>query len=403
MNNPARNVPHAVYASRKVPFTHVRELGRGAFAIVDEVQTPNWTPELGHNFEGKTFARKALKVSRRQPKEAILAEIEIAVKLRHYHLVEVIMTYEETPGNPWETPTFGMIMNPVAHITFQVLLDGMEMSKYIAHEPRADLEKWFGCLASGLAFLHLHRIRHKDIKPANILLRGRCILYSDFGVSRFVAPEVTDTQTEGPPGRLTYKYAAPEVIAHDLRGRKADVFSLGCIFAEMTTFLSEGKRAHFETFRGPPGQRAFHESLDETLKWLFLLQPRAAGYHRYCCAAMIPDPDKRISSRDLEKWIICDRDNRAGWKRNRACECLGTEPAGTFQTVSLGEGSCMPPYGDKIGEGNDISWQRALDHWIGVCEWSQDTPQTIPRLLSITPPTLAGHFPVNAEAFFTTI
>ncbi|KAL1639405.1 hypothetical protein SLS58_007986 [Diplodia intermedia] len=337
MDNPARTVPHAVYASREVPFTHVHELGRGAFAIVDEVQPPRWTPELGHNFDGKTFARKVLKVSRRQRKEAILAEIEIAVKLRHYHLVEVIMTYEETPGNRWETLTFGMIMNPVAQCTLQQFLDAMEDSTHMGQ--RAYLENWFGCLASGLAFLHLHRIRHKDIKPANILVRDDCILFSDFGVSKFVAPEVADTQTEGPPGRLTYKYAAPEVIAHDRRGRKADVFSLGCIFAEMTTVLSQETRAHFDTFRGPPGQRAFHESLDETLLWLFLLQPRAAGYHHYCCAAMIPYPDKRISSRDLEKWIICDRDNLAGWKRNRACECLGTEPAGNFQTVSLGEGS----------------------------------------------------------------
>lgn len=390
---------YAIYASRQMPFTRVRELGRGAFAVVDEVRPPKWTQELGHNFDGRTFARKVLKVPRRQKREEVLAEMEIAAKLRHYHHVEVMMTYEETPSNPWEMQTFGMIMNPVAQYTLQEHFDVIE--KTGLEDPC--IKKWFGYLTSGLAFLHMHRIRHKDIKPANILVRDDCVLFSDFGVSKIIDPEVIDTQTEGPPGKLTYKYAAPEVIAHERRGRKADVFSLGCVFAEMITIMCGILRSVFEGFRGPPSQQAFHESLDRTLRWLFILQPQARGYQNYCCACMVPDPGVRISSHDLEKWIICGRKNVSGTLATRGCECLGTEPAGEFRTVSLGEGPCMPPYSDALDGEIEITWTKAMDYWIGICKWSQDTPRTVPRLFSTTAPLLAENFPVHAERFFPSI
>lgn len=259
---------------------------------------------------------------------------------------------------------------------------------------------WFGCLASGLAYLHSNKIRHKDIKPTNILVRYGCVFLSDFGVSKFIAPEA-DTQSEGPPGRLTYKYAAPEVIAQDSRGRQADVFSLGCVFAEMLVVFCGQTRSTFEEYRGLSGQRAFHETLDTTLEYLFHLQPQTKGYERYCYSSIIPDPKRCISSDDLKKWIICRQDNITNWNSSRGCMCLGSDPAGNFRTVSLGQGPCEPPYSDKLNGEIEISWQRALNAWIVECEWLQDTPWTVPQLLSATRPTLAGQSSLDTERFWT--
>ena len=46
----------------------------------------------------------------------------------------------------------------------------IDPSQQIISQGFENIQKWFGCLASGLAFIHSKRIRHKDIKPANILV-----------------------------------------------------------------------------------------------------------------------------------------------------------------------------------------------------------------------------------------
>lgn len=47
-------------------------------------------------------------------------------------------------------------------------------------------------------------------------------------------------------------YSAPDVIDEDRRGRSADIFSLGCVFAEMTTVIYGRKVEDFHNFRSEP-------------------------------------------------------------------------------------------------------------------------------------------------------
>jgi serine/threonine protein kinase len=92
------------------------------------------------------------------------------------------------------------------------------------------LEQDFGCLGAGLAYMHEKGIRHKDVKPQNILIYQGAVIYTDFGASR-------DT-TEGLPDFLTRKYSAPEVLDNDKRNFAADISSLGCVFIKMLFALS---------------------------------------------------------------------------------------------------------------------------------------------------------------------
>jgi serine/threonine protein kinase len=59
----------------------------------------------------------------------------------------------------------------------------MNLEEYLDRFPKPDVEDliygWFGCLASGLEYLHNQRIKHRDIKLANILVKNGCILYTD--------------------------------------------------------------------------------------------------------------------------------------------------------------------------------------------------------------------------------
>jgi serine/threonine protein kinase len=129
-----------------------------------------------------------------------------------------------------------------------------------------------GCLSSALFYLHVTQvIKHKDIKPENVLVdRHGSMLLADFGISKKYQG---DTATSGPTP-FTEKYAAPEVAAQHNRDLSADVFSLGCVFLEMTTMiLGESlKTLDKEVFDGTSGdswpKKAYRECIPTVEIWM---------------------------------------------------------------------------------------------------------------------------------------
>jgi len=85
----------------------------------------------------------------------------------------------------------------------------------------------------GLKYIHSAGVIHRDLKPANILVNGSdCNLkITDFGLSRGVCKEEDCNLTEYV---VTRWYRAPEVMCSAKQyDEKVDVWSVGCIFAEM--------------------------------------------------------------------------------------------------------------------------------------------------------------------------
>lgn len=65
-----------------------------------------------------------------------------------------------------------------------------------------------GCLVSAVEYLHEQEIRHKDLKPSNVLLSSDGLDLSDFGSAKdfsLLSQSATDNE------RGTPKYFAPEV------------------------------------------------------------------------------------------------------------------------------------------------------------------------------------------------
>ncbi|KAK1836701.1 kinase-like domain-containing protein [Podospora conica] len=98
------------------------------------------------------------------------------------------------------------------------------------------LHTYFGCLAQAVAYLHRSnvRIRHKDIKPENVVIDtfGLPVL-TDFGLSKHFE---TGHHSDGPTAK-TVKYADPEAMGETTRDERSDIFSLGCVFLEMATVI----------------------------------------------------------------------------------------------------------------------------------------------------------------------
>ncbi|KXJ88537.1 cell division control protein 2 [Microdochium bolleyi] len=126
----------------------------------------------------------------------------------------------------------------------------------------AMVKKFMSQLCDGIKYCHSRRILHRDLKPQNLLIdREGNLKLADFGLARaFGVPLRTYTHEV-----VTLWYRAPEIL---LGGRQystgVDMWSVGCIFAEMCTrkplFPGDSEIDQiFKTFRllGTPGEETW--------------------------------------------------------------------------------------------------------------------------------------------------
>ena len=86
-------------------------------------------------------------------------------------------------------------------------------------------------IASALDYAHAHRVVHRDVKPANILLQdGKIVKVVDFGIAKILS---TQEQTLTSLGAGTPSYMSPEQIEAQPTDGRSDQFSLAVMAFEM--------------------------------------------------------------------------------------------------------------------------------------------------------------------------
>lgn len=102
-----------------------------------------------------------------------------------------------------------------------------------SHMPESLIKKFLTQILTGIYFCHSNRVIHRDLKPQNLLIdQNLNIKIADFGLSRcFQIPFKPYTQCV-----QTLWYRAPEVLlSGNYYTTAIDIWSIGCIFAEMLT------------------------------------------------------------------------------------------------------------------------------------------------------------------------
>ena len=283
----------------------------------------------------QTYARKIIS-SRQSPSLAISSEVAILSRLQHPHIIKLVDTWE-IRLDLW------LLMSPVAKSDLAVYLQQASVEGQIFpsfnRPEKHSLQKWVRCLSSALGYLHENGIVHGDIKPKNILISSDSVVYiGDFGtakykagISKFAAHKFS---------ALTPKYCAPEVFNRQAAtlDYAADVFSLGCVWAEMATVYAGQSIQEFEKFRQSGSlDSAFHATIPRTIMWIDALCI-SRGLFNGCLYEFSKtvkdmlnfDPRKRPTMKELaaqfrctcSKWPSSDFENSAGL-RSRCCEDAG--------------------------------------------------------------------------------
>jgi tetratricopeptide (TPR) repeat protein len=237
-------------------------------------------------------------------------DARMAAQLRHAHIVPV-HAVGQCRGLPY------CVMELIAGGSMA------QRAADLAAEPR-EAARLVAAAARALHHAHLHGVCHRDVKPANILLRVRCCTppsgessphplsdlprprladldacVSDFGLARRTQDGTGLTQTGaivGTPG-----YMAPEQIRSEEPTPAGDVFGLGAVLYECLTGQGPFRAATpFDTLlmtlhKEPERPRTLNSRLARDLETV-------------CLKCLEKDPRRRYDSaellaEDLERWL----------------------------------------------------------------------------------------------------
>ena len=191
----------------------VRQLGQGGMGSV-------WLAE-DTKLDNKLFAVKtlpAILVANKRAYRQLKDEALVAMKLTHPNIV-TLRAFEENDGNPF------LVMD---------YIDGQSLDDYLAEKGKMSEEEVLGILkpvAAALDYAHSQGVVHRDVKPANVMIRKDGVPFIlDFGIAREI--QETMTRVTGKLSSGTLLYMSPEQLNGAQPTKEQDVYSFAAMAYE---------------------------------------------------------------------------------------------------------------------------------------------------------------------------
>ncbi len=267
---------------------------------------------------------------RKEGLREIEKEVSMLKEVQHDHIVQLVTTYLFSNN-------YAIIMDPLADEN----LDGY-LLKATTSQARETIRQWFGCLLSGISYAHGRGIRHRDIKPQNILVKGSNVYLADFGISMMGIGKTVPTTIIGRPRSRSVEFCSPEVEKGHSRGRSADIFSLGAVFLEMLTVCSNpGKLEEFRATLQSEGRQSYGLRTDMVSQWLDTLGSALSGTSwqsdilAICRKMLQEDRGLRPKAGDLRSWLAYKLTSATS---SEECRCsLSSAESDEYSNVGMNE------------------------------------------------------------------
>ena len=191
----------------------IRQLGHGGMGSV-------WLAE-DIQLDNKPFAVKMLPsilVSNKRAYRQLKDEALVAMKLVHPNIVQ-IRAFEENNGNPF------LVMD---------YIDGQTLDDYLAEKGKLsedEVTRILKPIAAALDYAHGEGVIHRDVKPANVMIRKDGYPFIlDFGIAREI--QETMTRVTGKLSSGTLLYMSPEQLNGDPPKKEQDIYSFAAMAYE---------------------------------------------------------------------------------------------------------------------------------------------------------------------------
>lgn len=201
-------------------YEEIEEIGSGAYGVVVRGL---------HKRTGREVAVKKTKVklSPEGVPQSVIREVSTLKSFEHLDHPNIIKLYDVCHGVVNGREMYINLVFEYCPFDLAVVLKKIAPALPTLNQ----IKDWMSQLLLGLDFLHSNSIVHRDVKPQNILVThdGR-LKITDFGLAR-----VYSLMSVLTPTVITLWYRAPEVLLQAGYNTSVDIFSLGCIFAELYT------------------------------------------------------------------------------------------------------------------------------------------------------------------------
>ena len=212
-------------------YERISEIGAGTYGVVFKARDLRSKDHKNQSTANEVVAMKRVTVPCHEEEGipiGLLREIALLKSLESYSHPNIVKLLDICTGKRLRREKFHL------YLIFEHV--EQDLAAYLENCPSPGLcpsriKEIAFFILKGIDFLHSNRIVHRDLKPSNVLVaKSGQIKLADFGLARIYESSVSLTTTV-----VTLWYRSPEVLLRTSYASSVDIWSIGCIFAELFT------------------------------------------------------------------------------------------------------------------------------------------------------------------------